>query len=523
MNIHFNLVDEPWLPCIQADGKSVDLGLRDALVQAHTLRELYGETPLVTAALHRLLLAILHRVFGPDDDPMWEALWLARRWDVKALDAYFAEWRPRFDLFDLNHPFYQVPDPPSSLKPRPISKLTSELASGNNATLFDHTTDAEAPSFSPLQAARRLVTAQAFSVGGGQSGIRGRNFRDAPCTKGILFLVEGETLFETLALNLVHYDTEEPIPGRPEDRPAWEMDNSLEPDRRVPLGYLDYLTWQSRLVKLLPVEKGGEIKINQMFFSQGLWLEPTVEDPAKAFRLIKDRGWVPLRFNEDKALWRESASLFGINQSDNRSPIPFGWVAEFIENGIDGVLKRDQIYRYMAIGLKTDERQAAAIHFHRHERMPLPLVLLRDEHLVESLRSELQAAEDAGRLLRRAGWELARWLVSPIDREKAHREDIQVAFNQLNLELRYWSHLEVPFREFILALPDDEEAAVSGWRTVVLNTARDAFSDAVVGVGDSVRGLKAAVMARHVLERGLRDITLVTSEPGAQGNVPGGT
>ena len=60
MATSFNLCDEPWLPCIRLDGRAVELGLYDMLMQAHTLRELLGETPLETAALHRLLLAVLH-------------------------------------------------------------------------------------------------------------------------------------------------------------------------------------------------------------------------------------------------------------------------------------------------------------------------------------------------------------------------------------------------------------------------------------------------------------------------------
>ena len=65
MTYSFNLIDEPWIPCLRPDGTTIALGLRETLLQAHELREIRGDTPLETAALHRLLLAILHRVFGP--------------------------------------------------------------------------------------------------------------------------------------------------------------------------------------------------------------------------------------------------------------------------------------------------------------------------------------------------------------------------------------------------------------------------------------------------------------------------
>ena len=72
----------------EARRPAAEFGLRDVLVQAHELRGLGGESPLVTAALHRLLLAILHRVFGPEGYDAWYALWQAGRFDPVALDEY---------------------------------------------------------------------------------------------------------------------------------------------------------------------------------------------------------------------------------------------------------------------------------------------------------------------------------------------------------------------------------------------------------------------------------------------------
>ncbi len=82
MDSQFNLVDKPWIPCIRQDGQVVELSLRDTLAQAHTLRELGGESPLVTVALHRLLLAILHRVYGPQGYDAWHDLWTLQHWQM---------------------------------------------------------------------------------------------------------------------------------------------------------------------------------------------------------------------------------------------------------------------------------------------------------------------------------------------------------------------------------------------------------------------------------------------------------
>lgn len=86
MRPSFDLLDEPWLPCIRLDGADVLLGLRDALVQAHNLLELGGDSPIVEAALYRLLLVVMHRVFGPPSHDVWGALWNAGRWEPARID-----------------------------------------------------------------------------------------------------------------------------------------------------------------------------------------------------------------------------------------------------------------------------------------------------------------------------------------------------------------------------------------------------------------------------------------------------
>jgi hypothetical protein len=93
MAVSFNLIDEPFLPVVRLDGRTKEVGLRTALRQAHDLRELRDDSPLVTAALHRLLLAVLHRVFGPEDEDAWARLRDRGRWDAEAIDAYLGHWR----------------------------------------------------------------------------------------------------------------------------------------------------------------------------------------------------------------------------------------------------------------------------------------------------------------------------------------------------------------------------------------------------------------------------------------------
>ena len=68
MSPSFDLIHERWIPCITPGGQTEELGLQDVLVNAHRLQEVYDESPLVTAALYRLLLTILHRIHCGSED-----------------------------------------------------------------------------------------------------------------------------------------------------------------------------------------------------------------------------------------------------------------------------------------------------------------------------------------------------------------------------------------------------------------------------------------------------------------------
>jgi hypothetical protein len=156
----------------------------------------------------------------------------------------------------------------------------------------------------------------------------------------------------------------------------------------------------------------------------------------------------------------------------------------------------------MAIGLKTDEKNPADIKFYRSEIMPLPLALLKNPHLVEILRNALEVAEEGNRILFFASREFVIWFIAPV-RGKADQEQYKSLFNHINSERYYWGSLEIPFRQFIQDLPVDPAAALQEWRERVISTARTAFQQATNSIDDPNRGLKAVVLARQSLERGL--------------------
>ncbi len=509
MNPTFNLVEEAWIPATHREGQTVTLGLQDVLLQSHELQEISARSPLETAALYRLLLAILHRVFGPSGYDAWDDLWSAGRVDAQPLTDYLDVWYPHFELFDEAHPFYQAPD--DRVKPKPPNKLILDLAFGNKATLFDHHTDAEGIALTPAQAARAVVAAQCFGLAG-LSGIRGATFTEGTCTRGVIFLVQGQSLFETLMLNLLRYPTEDDVlVHRAGDRPAWEMDDPLTPARTRPLGYLDYLTWQNRRILLFPKQTETGIQIREMTMGPGLRMDKEILDPMTHYREGGYYGWKVQRFWEARALWRDSAALFKLHDKAYRLPQTFFWLAELIE---EGFVKKSQTRRYMALGMSRP-KNPAKVAFYRAEQMPLPLDYLTDEERVGRLEEALGLAENVRGQLWGATRTLARFVLVPEadqgeEAHEPHRDDMDALMTQWAVERDYWVRLEIPFRRLMETLPQDSDAAMIAWRETVRRTAWHALDRIAADLEHDPRKLKAAVRARGMLAGGLKKVLINT-------------
>jgi len=505
MKPHFNLVDEPWIPCLLPDHRAKEFGLREVLARAHEVREIFHPSPLVVIALHRLLLAILHRNFGPETLPDWQVLWGQGRWNEDTLEHYFSKWRDRFYLFHPERPFCQVPKM-ADAKEHPVQKLAEEAASLNNPTLFDHSFSERPQPFSPAQAARYVLACQSFALGGGVS--RPFNFSHAPLVRGYTVLVLGDNLFETLTLNFHIYNSHQPIPWRqPDDPPAWERDTLPEPDKRgtLPQGYLDYLTFQSRRLHL--VSEDGSL-VGRCQILQNLKLPDNFDrDPFMCHLRDPERGVRPLRLDPDRAVWRDSHTLFDkakeLHRKSGKAPIStmrpeiFNWVAR-----LRTILSSTKDFRFSIAGLVSDR---AKVLLWRQERLPLPLAYLDDVDLLGRLKVALDLAERANQTLI---WGL-RWVASlilspesggqsrPPDRGEVDRLLEGWAPGRL-----YWSRLEAPFRQLLVELPDDHEEGGDGgliygsrkmpeWSRTVYQAATETFADVAAGLERSVRSLKA--------------------------------
>lgn len=492
----FNLIHEKWIPVILRDGRNMELSIYEVLERAGEVRKLQG-SPLVSAALHRFLLAILHRNFGPQTRPQWLKIWNAREFDMKVLSAYFSKWNDRFDLFHGKHPFYQVAGF-STKRESPVARLFHELSSGNNQTLFDHSYDETGYSVSPAQAARGLVVNQAFALGGGRSETT--NLRDAPLAKKMVVLFSGNNLFETLMFNLIRYSASDsiPIPGSANDRPNWERDDSLRIGERRLHGYLDLLTWQSRCIRLIPEFHGGVVKISRINYAQGeVLMDTEVSDPQCPMYRHERLGWRPLQLQPERVLWRDSTALFRVDDVDMgiKAIDASRWLSEFV---IDNYIPDVALFKMSVYGMSTSQ---ARIDLWRHEELPLSVAYLVEKELVEQLQSGLDFAESVHEDLRSTLYILASCiLVPPSDsgERKPDRAQINQYSQSFPAHREYWSRLEVPFLELLDALPC-LQGALEQWQKTVAKTAIHALDHTILGLQQSARTLRAAVTARRVL------------------------
>jgi len=514
----YDLLTEPWIPCLDDQGRRHSYGLRDVLARAHKLRQLQGETPPITAALHRLLLAVLHRVFGPKDMDAWAALWERGSWDMGPLDAYFDQWRHRFDLFHPERPFYQVRD--ERARPTQVAKLVMHMNLAN-PTLFAHYTDDGGLALEPAQAAQYVLAAQVYALGG-LSGIP-EKFTDAPLAKGAVFWVEGRNLFETLALNLIRYPPgDDVMPCSDTDRPAWEMDDPLQPERSIPHGLLDYYTWQNRYLLLLPREEQGRIVVREIIWGPALRLESDIRDPMMVYRPARRSGWQALRFNEDRALWRDSVALFestlGGDTTRARPPAALPWLRQIRGKALVSKDAWPPRPRLIAAGLARFQQNVA---FYGSERLPFHYDYLENRKVVDCLEAALQLAERvyqelcANRSRNPQWWDaartLARFALVPdadirTDNRDADPKDIGALINHWGIERRYWAQLDAPFLELVDRIPSEPDAALASWRNVLRGAARRALRAVTRTLAHDPTKLKAVVRAERRLNIGLAKV-----------------
>lgn len=482
----FDLRNEPWIPCVTNDGRRL-MSLVDVLTEAHEVRELVGDSPPVAIALHRMLLAILHRVYqGPQSSNDWAEMYLAGRFDAEKLNEYFNRLAGRFDLFHETHPFYQTPTVREKVKDGAVIKLY--FHSGNNATLFDHTSTSSPRVLTPAEAARLVVMIQAFDTGGQITGDSGADSaKSAPLIQSAVALVRGDTLFETLMLNLHQYNGKDGAPfefNETNDLPAWERDDPTIRASRLPDGPVDLLTWQSRRAALEPEEDtDGKLIVRKAVVMAGHsfpdGMEIHTKETMMAFRKNNDGKMFSVGFSESRDLWRNSLSLLkAVDIADGCRPRMLDWISQLRQNNY---INRDRLPVDFC-GIAADK---AKLLFWSHERFELPIDYLNNSDLINELGMCLDFSEAVGSALRYGVKTLA--------------DGLETVRETFSTEANYWSQMELRFHRLLGGLTEKGDEEIVAWFRDTRRTAKEALRNTVNGLSGSAAENKAAVTAENAL------------------------
>lgn len=521
MTTSFNLAREPWIPVETFDGAVFELSTRDTLARAHELRALADPSPLVTAALTRHLLAVLHRSYeGPRSMREWVAIARAGAFDRLCVGSYLDRVEERMDLFHPTHPFGQT----RGLLQRfgeyltPIDEIEVFRSRwGTARELFRHTPEQQAR-MTAARAARALLAHQAFATGGlvkkpGEPTAA----TAAPLVRAALVVIRGKTLFQTLIANLLRYGPEEPVPtGGAQDACSWEQEappadlRRIDEPRRMPYGYLDLLTWLSRRVEFVGDRTGVTGYVNAVW--QGLEAG-SPRDPMVAYRKHEKLGWLPIGINADRAFWRDSAALFETARADTATferPRAVDLVAS--EDALQVV--GDVTYDIEVLGIAAEKSRVDAVRF---ERVQAHGRCFNDPDAGTAVRDALVFAERSVNALSTATFIYARTALSPGGRQP-DTAAVRSLVESFGAKPAAWSALGVAFDDLMRQVAQDPDAALAAFRSRATNLVLEMLRGVTARSETTGRWLKARALAEHAFAEQLAAV-LRPSTSSSEGSV----
>ena len=495
----FNLVDEKWIPVRFPDGTRHELGIRETLLLSTEIAAIEDPSPLVVAALHRFLLAVLYRALeGPTDIDHAKALFKEGLPNEK-ITNYLEKWRERFWLFDEKYPFGQNPNVPKN-EIEPWTKLTAEYNATSNKVLFDHTDTKTPGTREPKECARWLLSTMTFSISGG------RGYYPSPSPNAMMCIPLGRNLHETLCYSLVSYSNRDVMKG---DTALWEREPKVLPldnPKRMAVGYADLYTWQSRMIRLEEVTSGG-VSMMRFVAGEGFENPSNNPDPMQPYKTDETRGKLAVRFREDRGTWRDFDSLLPDNS--DLAPLTLQNALRLAGNKV--VYMPESV---LVLGLRY-EPPNANLDFWRMERYVLPAALADNKFFRSSIREFLGVAEDGGQSLRSSLWKFQRHILirSERKREDDLRKEERVLLNKMVDAVgplqQYWSTLEFHFHEILreYTLDRDSEEIRCLWLKSVRNSLRVAWErhSASLSTGDAW-AIRAVVKAEGPVLAKLKEL-----------------
>jgi CRISPR system Cascade subunit CasA len=514
----FSLLDEPWIPVIYHDNRAARVSLLGMWDELHTIREIWYDSPTVVAVLHRLFMAIMYRAMPAQFNSLEHKADVLNKGEI-AVDSirhYLESHRDRFDLFHPTMPFYQTvalrDDPTKNHGPNTILRHSA-------IPHFDRSDDKKPLPILPAYAVLWLLEHQGYALGG-----RITNSADsvyaAQLVNGLVVLLRGRNLFETLVCSMPVYNTDEelgnykPLPVST-DRPAWESGAPTQM-KRMPYGWLDVLTWQSRRVLLLPEDASDGWVVRKVIVSGGYDLEDRVfRDPMQFMRHTKD-GARLLKLNTDRAMWRDLIPCLAWGQQiDAQTPytqVDYPNALIEYEEMRNTHLYDDIQPRLQILGIANDKSK---MELWRQEVMSVSVNLFANDDMKVQLMNALKICTDGDSSVSSAFFRFAEAMIARGGDRAVRKEDCTALSNSLNWRVKYWGNLESMYDHQIIqrlesilrqhATNPEQLALQSGevidaWRTTLVRYAEQLYRSVASASDGNSRELRALMSGEQALQ-----------------------
>ena len=468
----FNLCQAPWIPVVTHDRCLYEISLLELFRSWDSFHDIQADNPPTTLAIYRFLLAILHHVYqGPENEEHWVEI---QEDNGEAAIAYLQNNTKLFDILDPHRPFLQDPTIPWEQSAEIYQAYT--LQGNNTSTVFCHDHQWSGNALPFPAAARLVLRLHLFDVGGRKTG-SSTSAGVIPTMDAANVLVKGKTLQETVLLNLMQYDGKEtPCVVIGTDLPSWEQEPS-PPKERIPNGYIDYLTFQWRRVRLFV----GQDHVIRVAFHSGDRLPKDVSPSQWECGIAyskNPKGLLTVRLNLSRSIWRDSAAFL---QSSNGSHCPriIQWLAELqTEKLIDNRLN------LQVLGLNVDNAKPLGW---TSEQLSVPILYLKEKPLWQALEAALHTVEEHQQVFRS-------FKGSPYHalKDTLNYPDAGQLAKSLDGESRYWATLDQLFPLLLIDLMQDKTVDGNGttygkqvlqnWMKSVQSVAKQSFTDSIAPI-----------------------------------------
>ncbi len=498
----FNLADEPWIRVMMPDCMVREVSVREALTEAHHYKGLAGEMEAQNVAVLRMLIAFVHTIFtrvnlnGHEDlveDKQealnrWAALMSNGCFPESPIQEYLEKWHDRFWLFHPERPFYQVPSAENGTV-NTAAKLNGEVSESNNkARLFSFLSGNGRQGMSYAEGARWLLFLNGFDDCAAKQKDKSAGSRSMTIAwLGKLGLVTavGDTLFETILLNMTMLaDSTGDLWGS-DDLPVWELPAPCAEERRtipMPDNLAGLLTLQSRRIMLIPdnnrVVKYG-ILGGDAFSDQNALDEPMTIWWFQEDKKTQTSFFTPRRHDRARQIWRDFGALVNTGAQEMR-PGVVSWCSRLQEKNM---IPHNRLMTFRISCVRYDSSQSSSItdSFSDALSFHADLLIESGQEWIREINRQIALVESAANKV----GDLAKDLGKAVGQREKELSNASLAAKE-----QFYLAVDLPFRDWLLKLDpaqdsDERSQLIATWQKQARLTAMAVGKQLVRDKGDA--------------------------------------